>query len=146
MTQKEYQGYVISRPLFLRKIENADAVVADLTFISKSTQSDRYCSNPNVLFELGFAFHAVGWERLILVMNEQYGPRTEQMFDLNHRRFPISYAANEDTENIERIKGELSNELAIALKGILELGIRQNDNATNDRNEEEFRLVNKLAR
>jgi hypothetical protein len=52
----------------LAKIEKCDAIVADLTYVAKSSvESPRFCSNPNVLFEVGFAFHAVGPERLILV-------------------------------------------------------------------------------
>ncbi len=55
----------------LRKLASADAVVADLTFIAKTAATEenekvKYCSNPNVLFELGYAFHAIGPERIVL--------------------------------------------------------------------------------
>ena len=85
----------------LEKVASADAFVCDLTYIAKtepdegadddSEFSPRFCSNPNVLLELGVAFHAIGWERLIPVMNECYGPVAKQIFDLAHRRRPVSY-------------------------------------------------------
>ncbi len=80
----------------LRKLASADAVVADLTFIAKTAAPEedekvKYCSNPNVLFELGYAFHAIGPERIILVANEIHGEVGNQIFDLQHRRFPIAY-------------------------------------------------------
>lgn len=105
----------------LRKIESCDALVADLTFVAVSKTDDaparqkkpRYCSNPNVLFELGYAFKSIGPERLIGVMNEEYGPTTEQIFDLDHRRHPIAYryggAKNERSDVVNRLSRNLEH-------------------------------------
>lgn len=113
----------------LNKIASSDAFVADLTYVAKSTidglseDKSRYCSNPNVLFELGFAFHAIGWERLICVMNEKHGPSTEQIFDLDHRRHPIGYLLPNDKQNREEELERLSQSLEYAVRSVLLLGL-----------------------
>jgi hypothetical protein len=110
----------------LAKIEKADALVADLTYVAKSASAvPRHCSNPNVLFELGFAFHAVGWERLILVMNEAYGPRTEQIFDLDHRRHPITFRATENSTNLSHTTSKLAEEIYGAIRAVIDHGVRE---------------------
>jgi hypothetical protein len=76
----------------LKKIKAADVVVVDLSFAAK-TSKGKSCSNSNVLFELGYAFHAIGPDRLVCVMNEKHGPREEQVFDLAHRRRPVAFTS-----------------------------------------------------
>lgn len=113
----------------LEKIASCDAFVADLTYVARSTPdpsleaSPRYCSNPNVLFELGFAFRAIGWERLICVMNEKHGPSTEQIFDLDHRRHPIKYKLPSDGSSREAEFENLTNTLENAIRSIFPLGL-----------------------
>jgi hypothetical protein len=82
----------------LKKIDLADAFLCDLTYIAESVAEEdaedfepRLCSNPNVLFEPGYAFRSMGPERVICVMNEAHGRVASQIFDLAHRRFPIAY-------------------------------------------------------
>lgn len=105
----------------LKKLENADAVIADLTFIAK-TEGDKHCPNPNVLFELGYAFQAIGPERLICVMNEKHGPRNEQIFDLAHRRHPVAFTSPEESRSRKETVEKLSNDLEAALRPIIKLG------------------------
>ena len=50
----------------LEKIVAADIFVWDASI---TTTTDRPSPNPNVLFELGFAVAALGWNRIIGVMN-----------------------------------------------------------------------------
>jgi len=108
----------------LAKIEKCDALVADLTYVSKSSaDSPRFCSNPNVLFEVGFAFHAIQPERLILVMNEHHGPKTNQIFDLDHRRHPVAYSFPGEYSRGEVI-GRLAKDLELAIRPIVSLGRR----------------------
>lgn len=42
--------------------------------------------NQNVAYELGLAVGALGWERIILVFNEESGKVEELPFDINHHR------------------------------------------------------------
>lgn len=111
----------------LRKIDASDALMADLTFVAVSKTDDapprqkkpRYCSNPNVLFELGYAFKSIGPERLICVMNEEYGPTTEQIFDLDHRRHPIAYKYGGDKKKRSDVVNRLSHNLDHAIREVI---------------------------
>lgn len=105
----------------LKKLEKADAVVADLTFIAR-TEGDKLCSNPNVLFELGYAFHAISPERLICVLNEKHGPRNEQIFDLAHRRHPVAFTSPDESRTRKETVEKLSSELEAVLRPIIKLG------------------------
>lgn len=42
------------------------------------------------MFELGFAVHSLGWERVICVCNEEYGNIETQPFDISKHRI-ITY-------------------------------------------------------
>ncbi|MDC0743256.1 hypothetical protein [Polyangium mundeleinium] len=73
----------------LAKIRSSDVFVWDATFM---TLKPKPSPNPNVLFELGYAFAILGEGRLIGVMNTAGIPeKTPLPFDLNHRRWPIRY-------------------------------------------------------
>jgi hypothetical protein len=79
----------------LRKIEQADIVVCDVSIINHG-QIGRPTPNPNVLIECGYALKALGWERLILVMNTVYGgPRENLPFDLS-RKHVVTYEMPEE--------------------------------------------------
>jgi hypothetical protein len=68
------------------KIEKASAFVADVSLVLRDVQSQRASPNPNVLLELGYAAHAIGWDRVLLVANEHFGPVEDLPFDLRARR------------------------------------------------------------
>src|SRR3989344_4824977 len=56
-----------------KKIEGADAFVADISIVMKSRK--RISPNPNVLIELGYALKTLGHEKVIMVFNEAYGKK-----------------------------------------------------------------------
>jgi len=56
----------------LEKIEAADVFVADVTTITPPGAA-RPCPNPNVGYELGYAVAQLGWDRVILLFNTEYG-------------------------------------------------------------------------
>ena len=85
-----------------RKIRSCSIFLADLSFVGENTKkadgkSKKLMPNPNVLIELGFAASVIGWDRMILVMNTEYGNPDELIFDLKHRRFPITFKINGQT-------------------------------------------------
>jgi len=84
-----------------RKISKADAFVADVTFVSG--KPGRRSPNPNVLVELGFAAALLGWERILLVVNEAFGKRKDLPFDLRQRRV-AAYSLKEGQEKTETRK------------------------------------------
>ena len=66
------------------KITAADVFVADVSIIG--TSQNRSTPNPNVLIELGYAFRALGHERVVLVFNKAFGQIEDLPFDLRMRR------------------------------------------------------------
>ena len=107
----------------LRRLRESDAVVADLTFVASVTgEEPKHCSNPNVLFELGYAFKSIGPERIICVMNEAHGPTAGQIFDLAHHRRPIPFnSPNKKTTRTQTVE-ELAANLEDAIRGVIKLG------------------------
>jgi hypothetical protein len=114
-------GLVSIVDTIFEKINQAAVFVGDLTYVGK-TEKGKLLPNPNVMIELGHAITSLGPERVILVSNQAYGGRPEDLpFDLRHRRAPISYdlpetASGEDRKKVQR---KLVGELASALAGCL---------------------------
>jgi hypothetical protein len=106
----------------LAKIDAADAMVVDLTYVARTEPlkgNPKSCSNPNVLFELGYAFRSMDPKRLICVMNEKHGPKSDQIFDLNHRRHAIGYTSPQETGAKTDPTKALTKELVEALRPIV---------------------------
>lgn len=113
--------------VIIRKITNCDIFVCDVTPIFTFTNefgTTKCIPNPNVLFELGYAVGSIGWDRIILVWNDQYGDTQYAPFDIrNHRR--IQYLKNPDEKKTKRsldldkpIEDIITNYDAILAKGI----------------------------
>ena len=112
-----------------RKIRESAVFIGDVTPVSKVPRRkgvresrEKRNMNPNVAIELGYAQHALGDERLLMVLNEHYGGREFLPFDLQHHAGPIIYnlkpdAANEDLA-VEHAK--LRGQFVTALRGFLE--------------------------
>jgi hypothetical protein len=108
----------------LRRLRESDAIVCDLTFVAKTESDDpKHCSNPNVLFELGYAFASVGPERLICVVNEAHGLAAKQIFDLAHHRRPIAFASPKKGTTRKETITSLAKELEQALRRLVALGL-----------------------
>jgi hypothetical protein len=106
------------------KIEQAGMFLGDVTFVGSSQSHDRReknLPNMNVAIELGYAGKAVGWERVILVMNNAYGDPGEQVFDIKHRRNPITFdvPADSSAEKRKEEKGKLSRAIEAAVRARL---------------------------
>ena len=111
----------------LGKIDNCAALIADVTFVGASTGSRhaKKMPNSNVLLELGYAAARIGWDRIILVMNEAYGPPEDLPFDLKHRRFPIrynlcGYDLPAEISEASACRDSLAGNLAQALTAVLQ--------------------------
>ena len=79
------------------KIDECDLFVADLSLCC-ATDTDRSTNkrspNPNVLVELGYAAHSLGWNRIICFCNTEYGDIGQLPFDIQHNRVH-GYSLNE---------------------------------------------------
>lgn len=70
------------------KIEQAQVFVCDISIINQDAIKQltiRPTPNPNVLIELGYALHALGDKRILLLLNDAYGDPKLLPFDLNTR-------------------------------------------------------------
>lgn len=102
------------------KIDDAAVFLADMTLTGVTTTADgrqKRLANSNVLLELGYASARMGWDRVVLVMNKSFGNPEEQLFDILHRRHPITYELpDDDKENAAAAKQLLTEELKKAFK------------------------------
>lgn len=112
--------------VIIRKITNCDIFICDVTPILTFTneyETMKCIPNPNVLFELGYAVGSLGWDRIILVWNDQYGNSQYAPFDIrNHRRIHYVKDPMKKTErslNLDKpIEDIITNYDAIITKGI----------------------------
>ncbi len=82
----------------LEKIQSADIFVADVSIINSELSDGKKMPNPNVVFELGYAVANLGWERVILLINEAHGKIELLPFDFDrHRATPFTLAEGKGT-------------------------------------------------
>ena len=109
-----------------KKIEQCGIFLADLSFVGSTTPTDankttKQLPNPNVLLELGYAAAKIGWDRVILVMNAEFGPPDELIFDLRHRRFPLSFKLGPDSrKDAEEVRNSLAEKIEEAIRSTLQ--------------------------
>jgi hypothetical protein len=100
------------------KIEQAQVFVCDVSIINQNAPS-RPTPNPNALIELGYAIKALGWQKIILVMNTAFGKPEELPFDLRMRR-AIAYYMPQEIEERATERKKLEAAFTAALRSILE--------------------------
>jgi hypothetical protein len=100
------------RTVILEKIDACDAFVCDVSIVARYSDGKKAVPNPNVLLELGYALKRLGWSRIVLVMNTDFGGPEELPFDLRSQRV-MTYEVGED-------KAEARKELVGKLRGALE--------------------------
>jgi len=112
----------------LEKISNCSVFVPDLTTVGTTGATDprRPLQNPNVLIELGYAFSVLPYERIMAVVNEQFGSAIDTMpFNLRHRRAPIAYSLSADATLEERTsqRRRLERQFLYALRNLVSDGL-----------------------
>lgn len=70
----------------LDKIDKCDIFIADVTIINSSSSGSKPTPNPNVMFELGYAVKALGWDRIICLNDNSVSNISELPFDIRSRR------------------------------------------------------------
>ena len=105
----------------LRKIDEAMVFVADVTAICK-TDNDKFLSNPNVMFELGYAFSTLSDKKVILICNTAVCDSKFLPFDLGLKRM-IFYNYSESTLSEEKkvVTEKLVNTLIDAISTIRDI-------------------------
>ncbi len=102
----------ISQSIF-EKIKSSSIFVCDVSIINSHTGDfARPTPNPNVLIELGYAIGILGWSRIILIMNENFGSIVSLPFDLRGRRiqsYSITPSNLEKASERERVSSSLKS-------------------------------------
>jgi len=106
----------ISESIF-SKIEESSVFVCDVSIIEPA--ASKMTPNPNVLVELGYAIKVLGWNRIIMIMNTQYGEPTRLPFDLRSKRV-LTYAISSSEAEKAPVRNGLKKTLVAALKLIFE--------------------------
>ncbi len=101
----------ISGTIF-EKIAKADVFVADVSIINKD-EKGRKVPNPNVLIELGYAFKALGHNKVILVMNTGFGGLELLPFDLSTRRVLTYNTTLEKTKELNDLVSKVKSQLEV---------------------------------
>jgi hypothetical protein len=98
----------------LKKIAQCDIFIADVSLINAAFASGaKLTPNPNVTFELGHAVGQVGWNRVVLLLNTDYGPISELPFDFDRHR--VSQFSCGDDQNRSR----LDDLMRVAIEAII---------------------------
>lgn len=122
----------ISQSIF-SKIDQSSAFVCDVSILD--SEAKKPSPNPNILIELGYAVKVLGWNRVILVMNTEYGKPELLPFDLRSRRV-LTYCVSTDAEEKAPSRNSLRRTLVVALKSIFDNhGPINWDPAKSDRSE-----------
>lgn len=108
-----------------KKIKACDIFLADLTHVARYKTADgreKLAQNGNVLIELGMAIRAKGFGRLILVMNDAFGPPDDLPFDLKSHSYPITYtlADPSDPAQVKTAHEGLTKTIADKLKPMVD--------------------------
>ena len=67
--------------VILRKIHDCSIFIADVSLTYDLPDKEKL-PNPNVMIELGFAIRAVGWDRIILLLDKATGKPEQLPFDI----------------------------------------------------------------
>ena len=134
-TKGEYGSPDIVNTIF-SKIDECDIFVADVSAVCKYEVTDKdgnvktkYMPNPNVMLELGYATHVVGWENVICVLNSDYGAPGDMPFDIASRRLtPFSLKDGSSKGNAKRFVKSVIQE---TVEHILENGKRVKSGFSN---------------
>lgn len=82
--------------VLLKKINQCDIFIGDVSIINPTDVAERKCPNPNVMFEHGYAMRQLGENRIITFFNQAYGIFPDDLpFDLRFRTH-IAYDLSEN--------------------------------------------------
>jgi hypothetical protein len=118
----------------LRRIDDCSIFVADVTPVG-SLINGKATPNPNVLFELGYAWHKLGESRVILVLNQAFGAPEDLPFDLLKRSLVI-YRRDPDASDgpssvrsalVSRFRSLISAMASDDLRSLRESGLNATD-------------------
>ena len=134
-TKGEYGSPDIAQTIF-SKIDACDIFIADVSAVCRYETIDKegnkkikYMPNPNVMLELGYATHVVGWDNVICVLNSDYGAPDDMPFDISGRRLtPFSLKEGNSKGEVKKYIKEIIRE---TVEHLIENGKRAKDGFSN---------------
>jgi len=87
--------------IILSKIDSSKLFICDLSIINQESLG-RKTPNPNVIFELGYAIKSLGWEKIICIVNQEFGLSDDLPFDMKHRRNLFYNISTKERKNEKR--------------------------------------------
>ncbi|MGQ0600697.1 MAG: hypothetical protein ACT4QE_03260, partial [Anaerolineales bacterium] len=102
----------------LTKIDQSQIIVCDVSIIN-STGKSRPTPNPNVLIELGYALKALGPDRVLMVMNTEFGEPESLPFDLKMNRV-VTYKVAKGAADKSVERKTLEAKLEMGIRSIME--------------------------
>lgn len=102
----------------IAKISAADVFVADISVINSTSRKFRHTPNPNVLYELGYAAAVLGWDRIVLVVNDGGKKHVQVPFDIQGHRY-LAYSLTEAAQDKKNVIEKLGHSLASAIRTII---------------------------
>lgn len=100
------------------KIRGSDIFIADITTVAL-TSSSKSIPNPNVAYELGLAAAHLGWDRIILLFNEEIAEFRDLPFDFDRHRIS-KYRMAETTKPAAPGQEALGALVSLAIETIIE--------------------------
>jgi hypothetical protein len=103
--------------MVFEKISMCDIFICDITTVNQAAPAEfRRAANSNVLVELGYAVAEVGWERILMLFNKQFGDVKDAPFDIDRHRIS-AYKITDEKDNGG--KKQLKELLVVAIQTIL---------------------------
>lgn len=94
----------------LADISASDIFICDLSIVGQSHDQKRKIPNPNVLIELGFAISKLGWSRIVVLFNGEFGDITDVPFDIEKRSVLLYKIKDQNDGNGKgQLKGKLKD-------------------------------------
>ena len=100
------------------KVAKSDIFIADITSIAMS-QDGKSLPNPNVTFELGLGAAHLGWDRVVLLFNEEVADFKNLPFDFDRHRIS-KYRMADNKKAIQEKKKSLDGLVKLAIETIIE--------------------------
>ncbi|SHI81597.1 hypothetical protein SAMN02745194_01147 [Roseomonas rosea] len=100
------------------KIRRADIFVGDITTVARISEDGKSLPNPNVTFELGVASAHLGWQRIIMLFNEELATLDKLPFDFDRHRIS-KFRIKEGTAAQKAGAAKLSELMKAAVERIL---------------------------
>ncbi len=130
----------------LDKINSSTVVIGDVTPTMINKENNWFYPNPNVLLEIGYAARAIGWNRVICLLNKASCEPEQLPFDIRHRR--VSSYCCKDISEKKKAAVELESILYYALRTtIQEIGRGEFDPFLGDtalKHQRDLRLLRQL--